>query len=437
MVKFARRAKTKPEADEEDEAPKSKKAKVVEADNDDEDDAPAPKKAKGKAKVEDEEDDFDAAVAEDDEEDAPPKKTKKAAKVVDEDDEDAEESDDDSEDDAEEEEETPPKKAKKVKKAAAEDEDDSEEGEETPAPKKKASKAADDDEDDDAEESEEDDEEEEAPKKSKKKASSEDDDDDEEDAPRKSTLSFGNKAKALSKTEEAKAKLRSESRNKLFSFYIPRKSLNKDFTITFLDGKLDADNFFESQPAFYQHNETIGGRLTPFRSCCETEEDPLAKAGTEPKFVTAFTIIDHTGYKDKDGKRHKYLKRMYYVKDKTKNLLIKIAKANGGSLKGVTCTVSRTGDMEPNVGNSIQAIKKRKISELYEFLMENENVLPDVKPKERADKVRALVTPADYETEIVTYSAKELKNMGLIQSAKTIDEGKSKRAKALDEELDD
>jgi hypothetical protein len=432
MVSFNKKTKpkTKPDVDDEDDAPVAKKKKAAPANDEDDDDAPPVKKSK-KAKASDEDDDDTPPFDTDDEDDTPPKK--KSKKADDEDEDEETESDDDADEDDEDE--TPPKKKSKAKDEDDDEEDaddeDSDDEEEDEAPAKKSKKVAKD------EDESEDDEEDEAPAR-KAKTKVKDADDESDEAPRKSFLKTGSAARAQAESEAAKAKLRDERSGKMFHFFIHKDKIDKDFPITFLDGNLDEKGaFFVNNPTYYQHSQYIGGRLTHFASPCEDEVDPLQEAGVEPAFVQAFTIIDHAGYTDRDGVKHPYQKRLFVAKSKTQKQLLKIAKKRGG-LKGVTLEVTRTGNKEPNVGNIFEFVGKQKISEFMASLKEEGVFKEEKDATKRDEKLRALVSAADYEKEIVQYSAKDIKRMGLVQNVKQLDgKASNSKAKDIDDELDD
>ncbi len=242
-----------------------------------------------------------------------------------------------------------------------------------------------------------------------------------EEAPKKSGfLKTGSARQAAIKADEQRAKAQAEKRGKLFRFYInAKKDLNKDFTITFVDGNLDDEGMLEN-PVFHEHTLKVAGKITNFVSCCDREEDPLQAAGQEPYLAQAFTIIDHTGYTDKDGVDHPHQKRLLVAKRNSMKQLQKLASKRGG-LTGCTFEVSRTGAKQPNIGDTFDFVQKGDLKALLKE-MTADGAYKDIKDaKERSEKLANLIVPADYEgKELTYYSAAELKKMGLVDIQATI-----------------
>lgn len=370
-LKFNKNKKTKPTEDEED-TKKSKKASKPKEDEDDEEDS--------------EEDDSETETDSDD----------------DTDDEDSEESDKDTD-----------------------DEDDEDDG--------KPPFDTDDEEDEDADgtaDEDADDEDDAKPKKSSKKSSakkSADDEDDAEPAKKPSFLKRGKAKAAAMQADEQRQKARDEKFGKLWRFYIKEDDIGKDFKLTFLDGNLDDEGFLET-PAFREHFMKIAGRWESFVSCGDNEPDPLEEAGKEPYFAQAFTVIDWTPFKDKDGKTHKFKKRLYVVKRGTLKALQKIAAKRGG-LTGCTFEVSRNGKKSPSVGDMFDFIDKKTIKQLKaEMLTLDKKADPKV--------IDEMVKPAVYEKELTYYTAKEIRKMGLVDHQQTISsKSANEDSKDVDEEL--
>ncbi len=343
---------------------------------------------------------------EDPEEDAP-KKVKKTFKRPDPEEDAGQEDEDDNSS----------RVKRKLSKEAEEDADSEDEDE---RPKKKAFKRV---------EPEDDAEDEPAPKKKSFKKSDDDDADSETTKVKKKTgfLKTGQERAAMMKVAEEKAEARAEQFGKMWRFYIGSKKedLNKDNQITFLDGDLDKHGMLDN-PAFHEHSLKFNGRIMNFVSCCDDEPDPISLAGREPYEAMAFTVIDHTERKDKEGKKFKHRKKLFVAKRPVLLRLQKYATKHGG-LTGLTFTISRTGKKTTNVGDVWDCDGKSSMKELREMLRDD---------GVEKDKLLELTTPAVYENELVYYTAKELKKMGMVESVSTISsKAPNEDAEDLDEEL--
>lgn len=169
-------------------------------------------------------------------------------------------------------------------------------------------------------------------------------------APTPSFLKTGQQAKEAFEKEETKAQI---SKDRPFRFFLKNGGESQ---ITFLDGDLDADGVL-SLPFFYEHFERIGGRPQTFVCVMDEEPCPICEGGSQPSFVGALTVIDHSTYEGKDGKVYKDQVRLFVPKRGTIKQLQKLAEKRGG-LRGCRFDVSRTGDKEPAVGNVFDFTEK-------------------------------------------------------------------------------
>lgn len=337
----------------------------------------------------------------------------------------------------EDEEEDLPKRKRKAKESEDVDDDDLDEDEEDEAEDSDdKDEESDDDSGDDEEEDEDEDDDEETPprrsrssrQKTKERSSSSRRERDTEKSKKKSKkkpsfLKTGKERAAAFKAEEARDKAREEERGKARRFFIHADKIDKDFLITFIDGDLDDDGILDT-PTFREHSMKLNGKWTTFVSCEDDEPDPLQEQGKEPYFAQIFTIIDHDGYVDREGKEHINIKRPFVAKKKTIKQLQKIATKRGG-LAGCTFTVSRTSDKDPNVGNNFDFEKKREGKTLIKFFMSE-----GMSKKEAMEAVE----PFNYEEVLTYHSADELIDMGVCDKAETIS---SKKAKKRMKDMDD
>ena len=106
-------------------------------------------------------------------------------------------------------------------------------------------------------------------------------------------------------------------------------------------------------------------------------------------------MIDHTEWKDKNGKVHQNEKRLYVAKKQTLQRLQKLAIKRGG-LRGCSFDVSRTGDQSAAVGSDFDFLKKWE--DMAEF---------------KAQYGVEDTDPLNYENVIQYKTAKELTALGL------------------------
>lgn len=216
---------------------------------------------------------------------------------------------------------------------------------------------------------------------------------DSSDTPKKKKTSFLNKgADAARVFQEDEARAEAARENGAFRFFIPKKALNDDFRITFLDGDLTEDGRLDV-PNMYEHGINHNGRFQQFVCVNHEEPCPMCEAGDKPSLVHLFTIIDHSEYTDKNGNVHKDERRLYAVKKTAMKSLMKLAEKRGG-LTGSTFDVSRTGEKEPATGNMFDFQSKATKAELKKAYGDN-------------------AEPFDYGEVIIYRTAAELTKLGL------------------------
>lgn len=242
------------------------------------------------------------------------------------------------------------------------------------------------------------------------------------------TVSFlkkGAAAKEAMEAEEARAEAQKAEQGKMFQFYLKN---GEDRTITFLDGDLD-ENGLLAIPVYHEHFLKVGGK--PVNYVCTAEVDtsqpcPICERGdSKATMCGLLTVIDHTEHTIQNGpnagKKIKNTRKIFKAKMKTLKQLTKLATKREG-LAGCTVDVSRTGEMEANVGNQFDVTKKwdswEEFCEKYGLKEED-------------------VAPADYDEEGPTYrSPEELVKLGVGQAFKGIGSPKSGAdKKKLSEEL--
>lgn len=175
-------------------------------------------------------------------------------------------------------------------------------------------------------------------------------------------------------------------------------------SITFLDGELEG-GLLSPGVAFQEHMLKKPGGGYENICCTQEQEDcPVCFDGDRPSLVFAFTILDHTQWKDKNGVLHEHQRRLFVCKgDSFKLLQAKAIKPKPMSsdpeplgLKGVTFNVLRIGEKSPGVGTSFDPAAKVSLEQLAKAT--------GLKPEELA--------PLKYEEVIKYLTADELRSIG-------------------------
>lgn len=152
------------------------------------------------------------------------------------------------------------------------------------------------------------------------------------------------------------------NRHDIFRFYISTKELNKEKRLIFLD-----EVGFNVNMHQYEHNGTWGNwatcpKATGVSSWCPLCNRPKSWASQ----FTHYTVIDATGWTDKDNKEH-YSIRILPAKPKTA-LKIDNRREKHGTLIGADFTFIRTTKDADNCGDDI--IYEGRVN-LDEFLAQN------------------------------------------------------------------
>lgn len=194
--------------------------------------------------------------------------------------------------------------------------------------------------------------------------------------------------------EMVKADIERQAQYAPFRFWIKEGQVTK---ITFLDGAL-LENGLLSLTSFYEHMIPKGpGRKGFDNYYCikEKESCPICEEGEFSQLVSAFTVLDHTTFTDKNDKVHKDTKRLYVCRGDTVKRLQQKAQMYGG-LVGVTFQVARIGKTSASVGSDYDYIAKTPLEEIAKVL--------NIKLED--------LSPMDYSKEIKELSAQELRKIG-------------------------
>jgi hypothetical protein len=193
-----------------------------------------------------------------------------------------------------------------------------------------------------------------------------------------------------------------QTRFQPFRFWLDRGAETR---LTFVDGTIE-NGLLVPGVAFQEHMLKKAGSKGFDNICCtqEQEECPICLDGDRPSLVFAMTIIDHTQWKDKNGKLHEHQKRLFVCKGDTFKLLqMKATKPQPMSqstepmgLQYVTFQVARIGEKSPGVGTVFDAVAKTSAETIA---------------KECGLKLED-VTPLDYNSVITYLTAAELRKIG-------------------------
>jgi hypothetical protein len=147
-----------------------------------------------------------------------------------------------------------------------------------------------------------------------------------------------------------------------------RMQYGEERKITFLDGNLDPKTGFFDTLMVHEHVVPMAGSY-PTYVCTDRavrEEDrepcPICAKDRGPYLVAFFTVIDHTGYTTKQGKKVQNVTRVYAAKRRTMSKLLRLATKHGG-LAGCRFDVTRL-DGEANTGETFDFVKKFPVDAL-------------------------------------------------------------------------
>jgi len=169
---------------------------------------------------------------------------------------------------------------------------------------------------------------------------------------------------------------RRQSSDRIFRFWMPpprmkdgkkTESINH---LTFVDPPVHPEGGFKLPFVYMEHNLHLDGSWKNWFTCPKREAKgdspavpcPLCQAGDKPYLAAAYTIIDHSEWKGRDGTVHKDEVKLYIVKSKVLKVLRRAsAKKNG--LRGWRVEVCRTDDKAPNTGDQFDFEDKTELPE--------------------------------------------------------------------------
>jgi hypothetical protein len=216
-------------------------------------------------------------------------------------------------------------------------------------------------------------------------------------------------AKAVTDHEQ-EAQRRKSEQGLMFRWSLKK---GEEGRLTFIDGDLSPEGFL-LPPRYYEHTVQVSHGKYGNYVCPEKtnpgagEKCPICEQGDSyASLVALFTVIDHREYTSKEGKSYKNRPKLLVVKTSSFEILNKYATKLGG-LAGQTFEVSRSnGDKSPGIGDVFIPLEKTPTDVLKGMYTREV-----VDPKTNQKSIISLFQPADYEKEIVYYTAAELRGLG-------------------------
>lgn len=159
---------------------------------------------------------------------------------------------------------------------------------------------------------------------------------------------------------------------------------------------LDTEGFY-----FNEHNLKLDGKWGNHFTCLKDfSECPLCDAGERPGYVCAYTVIDHSEYESKSGKKVKNQKKLLVVRPAVMNKLARRREALEGNLTHGLFLFSRDKKEECSTGEDIEFIKKLSTEDLLRF-----------KPKDGKITDEEFLAPFDYMKIFAPKSVDELRKV--------------------------
>jgi len=126
---------------------------------------------------------------------------------------------------------------------------------------------------------------------------------------------------------------------------------------------LDTEGFY-----FHEHNLQISGKWGNHYTCLrDFSECPLCDSGDRSGYVCAYTVIDHSEYETKSGKKIKNQKRLLVVKPAVMNKLARRRESLEGDMTYGLFLFSRDGAQECSTGEDIEFLKRLSKADVLKF----------------------------------------------------------------------
>lgn len=126
---------------------------------------------------------------------------------------------------------------------------------------------------------------------------------------------------------------------------------------------LDTEGFY-----FNEHNLKLNGKWGNYYTCLKDfSECPLCESGDRSGYVCAYTVIDHSEYETKSGKKIKNQKKLLIVRPAVINKLARRRETLEGNLQYGLFLFSRDGQQECSTGEDIEFIKRLEKKDILKF----------------------------------------------------------------------
>ena len=185
----------------------------------------------------------------------------------------------------------------------------------------------------------------------------------------------------------------SNGKKKMYRFYMP---VGGETTITFVDDDTkpltldhEGKKVQVSLPVIFREYQLHlnNNWRNWFTAPQNPEDDVLAKRGERSSQVAAFTVIDHSEWKDKQGATHKDELKLFVVKTSSSTFkVLQKASAKRGGLRGCKFTVTRLADKSSNVGDTFEFEEKVEL----DAAMQPANYLEEFAPTPK-DQILRLI----------------------------------------------
>ena len=235
-------------------------------------------------------------------------------------------------------------------------------------------------------------------------------------------LKRGKEAQEAHVKADVEAEIRSKQRGPR-RFWVPKDG---ESIITFLDGALTPEGLLDVV-SYNEHRKFLNGSWRNYFPCVAAQEPcPICQEDNQATLVTLFTVIDHTKWKDRNGKTHQNERKLFVAKRDTVKRLQKMAAKRGG-LIGWRVSIGRVGDRSPEVGTDFDFVEKVDLKAMGKELK--------LKPDD--------LKPFDYDTVVPYFTADELRELGFgphvvgQHDAPKLKKAVKKPAKAKDDDDDD
>lgn len=162
-------------------------------------------------------------------------------------------------------------------------------------------------------------------------------------------------------TEEEKERLKeARLQGSVRRFWLPVDP-DREVRVTFLDDTTRPSEYLGgiTPPIhYYEHQLYLNGHWRNWFTCLGEGKCPICqKEQKRPSWCAAFSVIDHSEWKDKRGNTHKdEIKLLVAKTDMIKRLAKKGEKAGG--LRGAVFDVARVSDGDANIGQDYEFVQK-------------------------------------------------------------------------------